>query len=308
MIKQFESYKKKHKLDLRGEEKISLTNLKKLAVKDPVENIDFELVNKIALCIHNYFKRYRVITYQDPYKKWGLVKIKKIQFIFDDSSTYSYYQDFDDGTVQVVVHENKLDTLHHEIQHALYREKKESHPLIGVVWDLGEAMIVFDNLIDRVKSGGHDIYSFFYDIYTLFPDEIEAHISEIYQDMLRLKATRSSFDRKLKDTKADGYIDIIERRDYLNKLISSPKYRVEFFSQINHLLNNLEESDQIKLKKSFFANLFERERTKQQKIKYKEKISQEKADELSHFWINHLTERATMAMQRVKTIKYLFRK
>jgi hypothetical protein len=306
MIKQFEAYKAR-KIDLRGEEKLTLTTLKKLAVKDEIEVIDFELINKIALRIHNYFKRYKVITVNDAYKKWGLVRVKKIQFIFDDSHSYSYYHDYEDGTIQIVVNENKLDTLHHEIQHALYSQKKESHPLAREIWDLSEVMVVLDDVVERSKHGGkHDLYSFFYDIYTLFPDEVEAHISEIYQDMLKLRTTRKSFDRKLKDTKASGYLDIIEKRDYLNKLISSSKYRVDFFSQINNLLENIEESNKIKLKKSIFANLFSRE--KQKKIKYSKKISQEKADELSHFWISYLSERAYMAMQRVKTMRYLFRK
>jgi hypothetical protein len=302
----------------------SLMDFRKLAVMDDIKDIEYDTVNRIALYAHNKFKKAKsfkktlVLTVDNPYKLWGFTEFDVIQFILDKKTWSAYFNFFYNGNrriLQIVCERNDLGLLFHEIQHAVHHESYGSHDYVNDIWDVGEIMKIFDARFSEIDASSqkeeyNDIYSFFHIIYTLFPDEVEANMVEIYQQLLKLKTTRRSFDQNLKECDSCiEYFEVLQERErglFLNKWKRSPAYRVDFFSQIKFLFDNMKEYDKIRLRANpLFRRLFFGDR--QIKVIYDKKISQKEANEEANFWDNHIKERTEQVLRKINLMKFLFK-
>ena len=307
--------------EFKSDPPLNIDTLKKLASDSDIKTVDYKVVNRIALYVHNQFKKVPnfktclVLIVDDPYKKWGLTKYNKMQFILDKRIPSAYYTHYNAGNLrylQIVCCDNDLEKLFHEIQHALYYQAYGTDKYVDEAWDLNQTMLQLGIKMDE-HPGDYDYnhtYCFLFHIYVLYSSEIESNIIEVYQQLLKMKTTSYNFKENVsKATAAITYMHAAsetETGEYLKLLKTSPKFRVDFFSQVNHLLNNIREPEKIKLKRS---NLLRRLFTKEKRfsIKYKNKISQEEADEMAKFWVKYIQDRSKVALEKIRLIKYLFK-
>lgn len=303
--------KKRKRMRVKTFENFDLDTIKDLAIVNDVKVIDHKFINKFALMVLNNFKRYKVFSITDPGTIYPIFRgIKRIQFAYDKNlkGVSAYYQPYRDSNnklymFQIVTTKLDLAFLHHEIQHAIYDMQYESYGKDYAIMDLAD---ILSSICKTDNMDFEDLYNFFINIYMTIPDETESYISEIYQELLKIKTTQSNFKENLeKSNTYDDFLDLTKNRTtkdyYLEKLSKSASFRVRFFSELNHFLKNSKKIDKLKFRKGILKVLLG------QNLIYDKKISQQKADELAKFWIDYFEKRASDIFVRVNNIKYLLK-
>jgi hypothetical protein len=300
--------------NLRTFEEFDMNDLKSFARKD-INNLDYKYINKIALFALNIHKKYRCFSIYQPYRRWPVMKdVYKIQFVIDKGCQYeAIFQHFTDGNdklvLQIVCRKNDLELLGHEIQHALefLTNPKSKERYSSVVADM----------LAQADERQLSILYFLQSLYFMIDDESESYLSQTYHRLLKKKTNRNNFYENLKDNEIYNECKYFVNNEwgYINNIKKNPKQRVHFFSQLKEFLANLDDLDKMKIKKlNFFQKLDELPLIGRffsgrigHTIKYKEKISQEEADELAKFWIGFMEDKAKLFLTKIDLMKYLFK-